>query len=182
VLVHKRRSKISKKVEKQHKLDNQIKAHKVCLIGNDGKKIADEILLWQAVELAHSQGMRLVEINGQSVPPVCRIMDYGKFVFQQNKNKKTQKKVPKLKEIKLRPVTDEGDFQVKLRNLITFLEKGDKVKVTLKFRGREIAHQELADRLFQRIVEATAIIGHIDSHPKLEGKQIMMSLSPKGQN
>ena len=182
MLVHKRRAKISKKVEKQHKLDNQIKANKVCLIGNDGKKIADEILLWQAVELAHSQGMRLVEINGQSVPPVCRIMDYGKFVFQQNKNKKTQKKAPKLKEIKLRPVTDEGDFQVKLRNLITFLEKGDKVKVTLKFRGREIAHQELADRLFQRIVEATAVVGHIDSHPKLEGKQMMMSLSPKSQN
>ena len=147
-MIHQRRSTISKKIEKQHKLDNQIKAHKVCLIGSDGKKIADEILLWQAVELAHSQGMRLVEINGQSVPPVCRIMDYGKFVFQQNKNKKTQKKAPKLKEIKLRPVTDEGDFQVKLRNLIAFLEKGDKVKVTLKFRGREIAHQELADRLF----------------------------------
>jgi translation initiation factor IF-3 len=131
--------------------------------------------------MAQAQGMRLVEINGQSMPPVCRIMDYGKFVFQQNKNKKAQKKAPKLKEVKLRPVTDEGDFQVKLRNLIAFLEKGDKVKVTLKFRGREIAHQDLADDLFKRIVEAIPAVGHVDSPPKLEGKQITMSLSPKSK-
>jgi len=134
---------------------------------------------WQALEMAHSQGMRLVEINGQATPVVCRIMDYGKFVFQQNKNKKSQKKAPKLKEIKLRPVTDEGDFQVKLRNLIGFLEKGDKVKVTLKFRGREIAHQELADNLFAQILEATAALAHVDSPPKLEGKQMILLLSPK---
>lgn len=129
--------------------------------------------------MAQKAGMRLVEINGQLQPPVCRIMDYGKFVFQQNKNKKTQKKAPKLKEIKLRPVTDEGDFQVKLRNLIAFLEKGDKVKVTLKFRGREIAHQELAQKVFDRIIEAVTPIAHIDQAPKLEGRQVIMSLSPK---
>ena len=131
--------------------------------------------------MSHAQGMRLVEINGQSTPPVCRIMDYGKFVFQQYKNKKAQKKAPKLKEVKLRPVTDEGDFQVKLRNLIAFLEKGDKVKVTLKFRGREIAHQDLADDLFKRIIEAIPAVGHVDSPPKLEGKQIIMTLSPKSK-
>ncbi len=135
---------------------------------------------WQALEFAQSQGMRLVEINGQASPVICRVMDYGKFVFQQNKNKKSQKKAPKLKEIKLRPVTDEGDFQVKLRNLIGFLEKGDKVKVTLKFRGREIAHQELADQLFTRILDSIVTLAHVDSPPKLEGKQMILSLSPKG--
>jgi translation initiation factor IF-3 len=135
---------------------------------------------WQALELAQSQGMRLVEINGQANPVICRIMDYGKFSFQQNKNKKSQKKAPKLKEIKLRPVTDEGDFQVKLRNLIGFLEKGDKVKVTLRFRGREIAHQELANDLFAKILDAVATLAHVDSPPKLEGKQMILSLSPKG--
>jgi len=133
----------------------------------------------QALAMAQSQGMRLVEINSQATPVICKIMDYGKFVFQQNKNKKTQKKAPKLKEIKLRPVTDEGDFQVKLRNLIAFLEKGDKVKVTLKFRGREIAHQELADSLFARILEAVQGLAHVDHPPKLEGKQMILSLSPK---
>ncbi len=146
----------------------------------DGKKISDDMPFWQALELAQSQGMRLVEINSQATPVICRVMDYGKFTFQQNKNKKSQKKAPKLKEIKLRPVTDEGDFQVKLRNLIGFLEKGDKVKVTLKFRGREIAHQELADELFARILEAVAALAHVDSPPKLEGKQMILSLSPKG--
>jgi translation initiation factor IF-3 len=153
----------------------------VCLIGFDGKKIADEMPLWQAIELAQSEGMSVVEINGQASPPICRIMDYGKFVFQQKKNKKTQKKAPKLKEIKLRPVTDEADFQVKLRNLIGFLEKGDKVKVTLKFRGREIAHQQLADALFQRIVDATASLANIDSPAKLEGRQMAMMLAAKTQ-
>lgn len=151
----------------------------MCLIGHDGKKITDRISFREALEMAQQSGMRLVEINGQLQPPVCRIMDYGKFVFQQNKNKKSQKKAPKLKEIKLRPVTDEGDFQVKLRNLITFIEKGDKVKVTLKFRGREIAHQELAQKVFDRIIEAVTPIAHIDQAPKLEGRQVIMTLSPK---
>lgn len=162
-----------------HRLDHQIKVPHVCLIGLDGKKIADRMPFREALDIAQKSGMRLVEINGQAQPPICRIMDYGKFVFQQNKNKKTQKKAPKLKEIKLRPVTDEGDFQVKLRNLIAFLEKGDKVKVTLKFRGREIAHQELAQKVFDKIIEAVAPIAHIDQAPKLEGRQVIMSLSPK---
>jgi translation initiation factor IF-3 len=168
-----------KKNDKVHRLDHQIKVPYVCLIGLDGKKISDKMPFREALEIAQKAGMRLVEINGQLQPPVCRIMDYGKFVFQQNKNKKTQKKAPKLKEIKLRPVTDEGDFQVKLRNLIAFLEKGDKVKVTLKFRGREIAHQELAQKVFDRIIEAVTPIAHIDQPPKLEGRQVIMSLSPK---
>lgn len=123
--------------------------------------------------------MDLVEFGENVQLPTCRMMNYGAFNFKKQKSMKTQKKAPKLKEIKLRPVTDEGDFQVKLRNLKAFLEKGNKVKVTLRFRGREIAHQELAHKLFDRIVDEVRDTGQVDSEPKLEGKQMIMMLSPK---
>lgn len=121
----------------------------------------------------------LVQFGEATVVPTCKLMNYGAFNFKKQKNLKGQKKAPKLKEIKIRPVTDEGDFQVKLRNLKSFLEKGNKVKITLRFRGREIAHQDLAHKLFERIVQETQEMSVVDSEPKLEGKQMIMMLSPK---
>lgn len=149
------------------------------LIGSDGEQISEKISLLEAAQIAKKQDMDLVQFGEGAAVPTCKLMNYGAFNFKKQKSLKTQKKAPKLKEIKLRPVTDEGDFQVKLRNLKSFLEKGNKVKVTLRFKGREIAHQDLALKLFNRIVEEIENLGQVDSEPKLEGKQMIMMLSPK---
>ena len=122
--------------------------------------------------------MDLVEVSPNAEPPVVRVMDYGKFIFEEKKTKKKQR-IQKIKEIKLRPVTDEGDYQVKLRNLITFLNEGDKVKITLRFRGREITHQDLGIKVMDRLREDTKEVGIVDQMPRLEGKQMVMMLSPK---
>ena len=169
----------SKFDKKRHKINEAIKSPYVRLIAHDGVQISEKIALEEALAIARKSNMDLVEFFESAEVPTCRIMNYGAFNFKKQKSVKSQKKAPKLKEIKLRPVTDEGDFQVKLRNLISFIEKGSKVKVTLRFRGREIAHQELAHKLFNRIVEATSSIGQVDSAPKLEGRQMIMMLSPK---
>lgn len=123
-------------------------------------------------------GLDLVEVSPNADPPVVRVMDLGKFLFDEKKTKKKQK-IQKLKEIKLRPVTDEGDYKVKLRNLIGFLEEHDKVKVTIRFKGREITHKELGSRLLERI--KADVVGHgiVDQEPKLEGRQMVMVISPK---
>lgn len=123
-------------------------------------------------------GLDLVEVSPNADPPVVRIMDYNKFLFDEKKTKKKQK-IQKLKEIKLRPVTDDGDYQVKLRNLISFLGNGDKVKVTIRFKGREITHKDLGMRLLDRIKLDLAGGGIIDQEPKLEGRQLVMVISPK---
>ena len=123
-------------------------------------------------------GMDLVEVSPNAEPPVVRIMDFGKYLFEEKKTKKKQK-IQKLKEIKLRPVTDDGDYMVKLRNLIGFLEDGDKVKVTIRFKGREITHKELGSRLLERIKADVSSVGVIDQEPKLEGRQMVMIISPK---
>jgi translation initiation factor IF-3 len=127
-------------------------------------------------------GVDLVEISPNAEPPVCRIMDYGKFLYEKSKSQKEQKKKQKqvqVKEIKLRPATDEGDYQVKLRNLKRFLEDGDKAKVTLKFKGREMAHQELGLEVLKRIEEDLADVAVVESQSKVEGKQAIMVLAPK---
>ncbi len=124
----------------------------------------------------------LVEIVPTSEPPVCRIMDYGKFVFEQNKKKHAAKKKQKqiqVKEIKIRPGTEEGDYQIKLRNLIKFLNQGDKVKVTLRFRGREMAHQELGAKMLERIEADLEEFGSVEQFPKMEGRQMVMVMGPK---
>lgn len=123
-------------------------------------------------------GLDLVEVSPNADPPVVRIMDFGKYLFEEKKTKKKQK-IQKLKEIKLRPVTDVGDYEVKLRNLIGFLEDGDKVKVTIRFKGREIAHKELGSRLLDRVKADVSSVGVIDQEPKLEGRQMVMVISPK---
>lgn len=134
----------------------------------------------RALQLAQQMGLDLVEVSPHAIPPVVRVMDYGKFIFDSRKVKKKQR-APKLKEIKLRPVTDEGDYKVKLRNLMSFLEQGDKVKVTIRFRGRELAHQELGMRHLTRIVADVEGKGVVDMMPKLEGKQMVMVISPKSK-
>ncbi|MEZ9237327.1 MULTISPECIES: translation initiation factor IF-3 [Shewanella] len=136
----------------------------------------------QAQELADEAGVDLVEISPNAEPPVCRIMDYGKFLFDKAKAQKEQKKKQKqvqLKEIKFRPGTDENDYQVKLRNLIRFLEDGDKAKITLRFRGREMAHQSLGMDLLNRIKGDLETYAVVESFPKMEGRQAVMVLAPK---
>jgi translation initiation factor IF-3 len=126
----------------------------------------------------------LVEIAPQAEPPVCRIMDYGKFLFEANKKKSEAKKKQKqiqVKEIKFRPGTEEGDYQVKLRNLTRFLEKGDKTKVSLRFRGREMAHQDLGLKLLQRVAEDLKELSVVEQHPKKEGRQMTMVLAPSSK-
>lgn len=127
--------------------------------------------------MAQKLNLDLVEVSPNAEPPVVRIMDFGKFQFELKKSKKKQK-APKLKEVKLRPVTGEGDYQVKLRNLKGFLEHGDKVKVTIRFRGREITHQELGLSLLERVAKDITEFGQVDQRPKLEGRQMMMIISP----
>ena len=135
----------------------------------------------KALELAEEAELDLVEIAPQAEPPVCRIMDYGKYVFEANKQKAIAKKKQKqiqVKEIKFRPGTEEGDYQVKLRNLMRFLTDGDKAKVSLRFRGRELAHQHLGLELVQRIGKDLEEYGTVEQEPKMEGRQIVMVLSP----
>ena len=131
---------------------------------------------------AESSELDLVEIVPTAEPPVCRVMDFGKFLFDQNKKRHAAKKKQKqiqVKEIKFRPGTDEGDYQIKLRNLRRFLENGDKVKVTLRFRGREMAHQELGAQMLVRVEHDLEILGSVEQYPKLEGRQMVMVIAPK---
>ena len=131
--------------------------------------------------MAEEAGLDLVEISPNADPPVCRVMDYGKFRFEQRKKQQEAKKKQKqiqVKEVKFRPGTDEGDYQVKLRNLIRFLNDGDKAKVTLRFRGREMAHQDLGFKLLKRVEEDLADFGTVEQRPKMEGRQMIMTLGP----
>ena len=136
----------------------------------------------QALNLAVEQGMDLVEIAPNAEPPVCRIMDYGKYRFEQAKKgqaAKKKQKVTHVKEIKFRPGTEEADYQVKMRNVRRFLEAGDKVKITLRFRGREMAHQELGMRLLHRVRDETAEETKVEHEPAMEGRQMIMILAPR---
>ena len=151
------------------------------VIGADGEQIGI-LPLERALELAEEAELDLVEIAPQAEPPVCRIMDYGKFRFEQSKKQQSARKKQKqvqVKEIKFRPGTDTGDYQVKLRNLIRFLQDGDRVKVTLRFRGREMAHQELGRDLLKRVEQDLAEYGVVEQFPKMEGRQMVMVMSPK---
>ncbi len=135
-----------------------------------------------ALNNADAADMDLVEVSPDASPPVCRIMDYGKFVFEENKRKHAAKKKQKqihIKEVKFRPGTEEGDYQVKLRNLTRFLNNGDKAKVTLRFRGREMAHQELGRDLLKRVEKDLSDFGSVEQYPKMEGRQMVMVIGPK---
>jgi len=135
-----------------------------------------------AIALAKDEGLDLVEVAPTADPPVCRIMDFGKYLFEQNKKAQSAKRKQKqvqVKEIKFRPGTDEGDYQIKLRKLTQFLEHGDKTKVTLRFRGREMAHQELGAQLLARVREDLEEYGAVEQMPQMEGRQMVMVIAPK---
>ena len=151
------------------------------MIGAEGEQIGI-LKIEEALERAASGGLDLVEVAPNSEPPVCRIMDYGKFVFEQSKKAQSAKRKQKqthVKEVKFRPGTEEGDYQVKLRNLIRFLTQGDKTKVTLRFRGREMAHKELGLELLQRVQKDLDEYGTVEQQPQLEGRQMVMVISPR---
>jgi translation initiation factor IF-3 len=138
--------------------------------------------LQQALSLAEEAGIDLVEIAPLAQPPVCRIMDFGKFKYQEAKRAheaKLKQKQVQVKEVKFRPGTDENDYQIKLRNLTKFLQEGDKAKVTLRFRGREMAHQEIGMRQLERVKADLDEVGVVEQFPKMEGRQLIMVLSPK---
>ena len=140
--------------------------------------------LADALKIANDADLDLVEIAPTAKPPVCRVMDYGKFIFEQKKKKAQERKKQKqtqVKEVKLRPGTEEGDYQVKLRSLTRFLENGDKTKVTLRFRGREMAHRELGLEILNRIAKDLEELGSVEQMPMLEGRQMVMVLSPKSK-
>jgi len=140
------------------------------------------VAIGAAQQHAMDAEMDLVEVSPNAEPPVCRVMDYGKFIFEENKKRQSAKKKQKqiqVKEVKFRPGTDEGDYNVKLRNLTRFLSDGDKAKVTLRFRGREMAHQELGMKLLKRIQVDLMEVGQVEQFPKMEGRQMVMVLAPK---
>ncbi len=135
-----------------------------------------------ALNMAEEAGLDLVEIAPMAVPPVCRLMDFGKFKYQEQKKAheaRLKQKQVQVKEVKLRPGTDENDYQIKLRNLKRFLEEGDKCKVTLRFRGREMAHQEFGLRQLERVKADLEELGQVEQMPKMEGRQMIMIIAPK---
>lgn len=168
-------------VTKRVRRNEEIDVSEVRVIGSDGEQqglmpVAD------AIEVAKQEGLDLVEVAPTAEPPVCRIMDFGKYLFEQNKKAQSAKRKQKhvhVKEIKFRPGTDEGDYQIKLRKLVEFLEYGDKTKITLRFRGREMAHQELGANLLARVRKDLDEYGVVEQMPQMEGRQMIMVMSPK---
>jgi translation initiation factor IF-3 len=153
----------------------------VRVIGADGEQVG-VVSLAEAKQLAYSAELDLVEISPNADPPVCRIMDYGKYLFEQNKKQQAAKKKQKqiqVKEIKFRPGTEEGDYQVKLRNLMRFLGEGNKTKITVRFRGREMAHREIGMELLKRIEKDLEELASVEQFPKMEGRQMVMVMGPK---
>jgi len=151
------------------------------LIDAEGQQLG-VVSIHEAKKISEETGLDLVEVSPEAKPPVCRIMDYGKYKFQLSKRKAAAKKKQKqiqIKEVKIRPGTEEADYHVKLRNIIKFLEQGDKAKVTVRFRGRELAHPELGMQLLQKMISELADYGTVEQHPKFEGRQIVMVLAPK---
>jgi translation initiation factor IF-3 len=167
-------------VAKQQKLNEDITYGQVRLVSDSGEQLGILSAI-EAREVAAERGMDLVEIAPNAEPPVCRLMDYGKFLYANAKKKQESKKKQKqitVKEIKFRPGTDTGDYDIKVRNLTKFLEAGNKVKVTLRFRGREMAHQELGMEMLQRVEEDLKEIGIVEQMPKMDGRQMVMVLAP----
>ncbi|WP_455205229.1 translation initiation factor IF-3 [Kaarinaea lacus] len=167
--------------EKKVRLNEEITVPNVRLIGADGSQVGIKSIE-EALKIAFDEDLDLVEISPNADPPVCRIMDHGKYLFEENKKRHAAKKKQKqiqVKEIKFRPGTDIGDYQVKLRNLKRFLSNGDRVKVTMRFRGREMAHQELGLNLLKRVAEDLDDLGTVEQHPRSEGRVMVMVLAPK---
>ncbi|HHW4675804.1 translation initiation factor IF-3 [Xylella fastidiosa subsp. fastidiosa] len=166
---------------KQNRKNHEIRVPRVRVIGSDGEMIG-VLSRDEALAMAEKEGLDLVEIQPQADPPVCKVMNFGKFKFEQQKKANEAKKKTKqveIKELKFRPVTDEGDYQIKLRNMRRFLEEGDKVKINIRFRGREMSHQELGRQMAARIEMDLGDDVVIESRPRLEGRQMVMMVAPR---
>jgi len=161
-------------------VNDRIRADEIRLIGPDGENVG-VVPPARALEMAEEAGLDLVEISPNAKPPVCKIMDFGKYKYEQQKREAEARKKQKtieVKEVKFRPNTDTHDYDVKMRNVFKFLEAGDKVKVTLRFRGREMAHQNLGRELLERIAGDVEGVGRIENMPKMEGRQMIMIIGP----
>ncbi|MBI2383028.1 MAG: translation initiation factor IF-3 [Gammaproteobacteria bacterium] len=167
--------------EREDRRNHEINAPRVRVIGSNGQQIGI-MMTNDAIRKAEEEGFDLVEVSPNAEPPVCKIMDYGKYIYQKDKAlqaaRKKQKQI-QVKEVKFRPTTEEADYQTKLRALTRFLEEGDKVKVTVRFRGREMQHQELGARLMERVRQDLDEFAIVEQMPRLEMRQSVMIMSPK---
>ncbi len=163
------------------RINRDIRIREVMLIDADGLN-KGVVETFEAIKMAEDQGLDLVEVAPQAVPPVCKIMDYGKFKFQEQKKAaeaRKNQKIVEVKEIKLRPGIDDHDYNVKMRAMKEFFEEGNKVKVTLRYRGREMAHQDLGVKVLIRVKMETALYAKVESEPSMEGRQMTMVLAPR---
>jgi len=163
------------------RVNGEINSMQVRLVDQNGEMIG-VVSLREALERADDAGLDLVEVAAQASPPVCKILDFGKFKFEEQKKKneaRKKQKVIEVKEIKLRPTIDDNDYNVKMKAMIRFLEEGDKVKVTLRFRGRELAHQDLGMQVLIRVRDELEEMAKVEQMPKMEGRQMIMVLAPK---
>jgi len=163
------------------RINDRIRGLEIRLIGANGENVGI-VTPTRALAMAEEAGLDLVEISPTAVPPVCKIMDFGKFKYEQQKREaeaRKKQKVIEVKEIKFRPGTDTHDYDVKMRSVMKFLGEGDKVKVTLRFRGREMAHQDLGAQLLTRVAEDVKDVAKVEQMPKLEGRQMVMMIGPK---
>ncbi|NSX55609.1 translation initiation factor IF-3 [Parasulfitobacter algicola] len=162
------------------RVNDRIRSNEIRLIGAEGENVG-VVTPERAMEMADEVGLDLVEISPNATPPVCKIMDFGKFKYETQKKEaeaRKKQKIIEVKEVKFRPNTDTHDYEVKMRNVFKFLENGDKVKITLRFRGREMAHQNLGRELLERVAEDTKEHGKIENMPKMEGRQMVMMIGP----
>ncbi|ACK80655.1 MULTISPECIES: translation initiation factor IF-3 [Acidithiobacillus] len=167
--------------EKEVNINREITAARVRLIGVEGEQLG-VLSFMEAIAAAEEAELDLVEIAPQADPPVCRIMDYGKFRFQESKRQhdaKRRQKQTQVKEIKFRPRTDDADYQIKLRNILRFIEDGDRAKITLRFRGREMSHPELGMELLNRVERDLTEVGVVEQRPRMEGRQMVMIVAPR---
>jgi translation initiation factor IF-3 len=162
------------------RINERIRGSDIRLIGADGENVG-VVSPERAMAMAEEAGLDLVEISPNATPPVCKIMDFGKYKYETQKKEaeaRKKQKIIEIKEIKFRPNTDTNDYDVKMRSVFKFLEEGDKVKITLRFRGREMAHQELGRQLLERVAEDTKDAGKVENFPKMEGRQMVMLIGP----
>jgi translation initiation factor IF-3 len=170
--------------KEQQQVNEAIRAREVRLIGGDGEQLGIQPLR-EALRMAQEQNLDLVNVAPQAKPPVCRIMDYGKYRYEQSKREKEarrKQKIVQLKEVRLSPSIEDHDVQTKLKNVVKFLQQGDKVKLSIRFRGREITHQDLGRRVLVRMAQEVKEISDVERQPKLEGRQMIMILTPKSSN
>ena len=168
-------------LERSQRINGEITAPQLRLVAENGDQLGI-VAVGDALKMAEEQNVDLVEIAPLAVPPVCKLMDYGKYKYEQQKKAneaRKKQKVIEIKEIKVRPNIDENDYQVKMRAMKSFIEEGDKVKVTLRFRGREMAHQHLGMDLLNRVQKDTEVFAKLEQYPKMEGRQMMMVLAPR---